>query len=121
MFLDYFSLAICIVGLSLVFYTFIFIHDIPYQVAKKRNHPQTDAIHVACWLSIFTLEALWPLVFLWAVMNPKPISVSVGVNEEREKKLQDQINLLQGELSHVRASMATLAMPQSETQPGAKS
>jgi len=31
-----------------VFYTFIFIHDIPYEQAKKRNHPQADAIHVAC-------------------------------------------------------------------------
>ena len=65
MFLEYFSLVILIVGLTLVFYTFIYIHDIPYQIAKKRNHPQAEAIHVACWLSVFTLNALWPLVFMW--------------------------------------------------------
>ena len=116
MFLDYFSLVICIVGLSLVFYTFIYIHDIPYEIAKKRNHPQADAIHVACWLSIFTLEALWPLVFLWAVMNPKPMSVSIGVDEAREKKLQDQITALQGELTQMRTDVASRAAPQPEAR-----
>ena len=41
MFLDYLALGITLMGLTLVFYTFIYIHDIPYQIAKKRNHPQT--------------------------------------------------------------------------------
>jgi len=40
MFLSYFALAVLLFGLLLVFYTFIFIHDIPYEQAKKRNHPQ---------------------------------------------------------------------------------
>ena len=64
MFLNYLSLAITLVGLTLVFYTFIFIHDIPYELAKKRNHPHTESIHVGCWLSLFTLHALWPFLFL---------------------------------------------------------
>jgi len=114
MFLDYFALVVCLIGLTLVFYTFIYIHDIPYQIAKKRNHPQAEAIHVACWISVFTLEALWPLVFLWAVMNPKPVAVSIGVDEERERKLQDQINVLQGELAQMHVHIAGLAVPRPE-------
>lgn len=77
MFLSYFALAVLMIGLLLVFYTFIYIHDIPYEQAKKRNHPQAEAIHVACWLSVFTLHAIWPLVFLWAVMKPRPLSVAI--------------------------------------------
>jgi hypothetical protein len=71
-FLDYLALAILLMGLTAVFYTFIYIHDIPYDIAKHRNHPQKDAIHVGCWLSLFTLHAIWPLVFMWAVSKQGP-------------------------------------------------
>ncbi|MEO2089048.1 MAG: DUF3302 domain-containing protein [Gemmataceae bacterium] len=72
MFLDYLALVILLVGLTVTFYTFIFIHDIPYKVAKARNHPYTEAIHVAGWLSLFTLHAIWPFVWIWAVSYRKP-------------------------------------------------
>ena len=38
------------------FYAVIGLCDIPYQIAKKRNHPQRDAIHVAGWVSLLTLH-----------------------------------------------------------------
>ena len=71
MFLDYLALVILLAGLTLVFYAFIYIHDLPHKIAEKRHHPQEEAIHVACWLSLFTLHALWPLIYIWAVMHPK--------------------------------------------------
>lgn|SRR5262245_38825503 len=71
MFLDYLALVILIIGLTLTFYAFIYIHDLPYKIAHKRHHPQAEAIHVACWLSLFTLHALWPFVYIWACMHPK--------------------------------------------------
>ena len=39
-----------------------------HQIAVNNHHPHASAIHVACWLSVFTLHALWPLVYLWAIM-----------------------------------------------------
>jgi hypothetical protein len=72
MFLDYLSLIILLMGLTLVFYGFIYIHDLPHKIAKKRHHPHEEAIHVACWLSLFTLHAMWPLVYVWAVTHKKP-------------------------------------------------
>ena len=57
MFLDYLSLVILLMGLTLVFYTFVYIHDLPHKIAKQREHPHEEAIHVACWLSLFTLHA----------------------------------------------------------------
>ena len=71
MFLDYLALVILLAGLTLVFYAFIYIHDLPYKIAEKRHHPQAEAIHVACWLSLFTLHAIWPFVYVWSVMHPK--------------------------------------------------
>ena len=65
--------------LVIIFYTFIYIHELPYEAAKHRNHPQQDAIFVACWLSLFTLHAIWPLVFIWALSHKeKPEGASVG-------------------------------------------
>ncbi len=77
MLLSYFSLAVLLIGLMLVFYTFIYIHDIPYEIAKRRGHSQTEAIHMACWLSLFTLHAIWPIVYLWAIAKPLPLRVAV--------------------------------------------
>lgn len=85
MFLDYLSLAILLMGLTLVFYTFIYIHDIPYQIAKKRHHPHEEAIHVAGWLSLFTLHAIWPIVFIWAVSHQrKPEGTHAGDGPEAD-------------------------------------
>jgi hypothetical protein len=72
MFLDYLALFLLLLSLTAVFYLFIFIHDLPYKIAKERDHPYADAIGVAQWLALFTLNALWPLVFMWAVAHKKP-------------------------------------------------
>ncbi len=72
MFLEYLSLAILLAGLTLVFFGFIALHEIPHKIAKKNGHPHAEAIGVAGWLSLFTLHAIWPIVFIWAVMYNKP-------------------------------------------------
>ena len=51
-----------------LFYGIIAIHDIPYNMAKKRNHPHADAIHTAGWISLFTLHAIWPFLWIWATL-----------------------------------------------------
>jgi hypothetical protein len=71
MFLDYLALALLLLSLTAVFYLFIYIHDLPHTVAKRREHPHEEAIHIACWLSLFTLHAIWPIVFIWAVSHKK--------------------------------------------------
>ena len=66
--LEYIALGILVfVGITL-FYGVIAIHDIPYEIAKHRNHPQQDAIHVAGWISLFTLHVLWPFLWIWATL-----------------------------------------------------
>ncbi|WP_333891670.1 DUF3302 domain-containing protein [Atlantibacter subterraneus] len=68
MFLNYFALGVLIVVFLVIFYGVIIIHDIPYEIAKKRNHPHADAIHVAGWVSLFTLHVIWPFLWIWATL-----------------------------------------------------
>lgn len=93
MILSYVALAVLVVMIIVVVYVFIWIHDIPYTLAKKRNHPNQHAIHIACWLSLFTLHALWPFVFIWAIA----------------KKPQFEVILVKGE--------GTPALPSGEPEP----
>src|SRR5215471_13219091 len=50
------------------FYSIIAIHDVPYEIAHRRDHPHQDAIHAAGWVSLFTLHALWPFLWIWAML-----------------------------------------------------
>lgn len=45
--LDYLALGILVFAGVTLFYLIIVIHDIPYEIAKHRNHPHQDALHVA--------------------------------------------------------------------------
>ena len=66
-FLNYFALGLLIFVVITLFYGIIAIHDIPYLIAKSRHHPHSDAIHAAGWVSLFTLHALWPFLWIWAM------------------------------------------------------
>lgn len=66
-FLNYFALGLLIFVFVTLFYGVIAIHDVPYEIAKHRNHPHQDAIHAAGWVSLFTLHALWPFLWIWAM------------------------------------------------------
>ena len=66
-FLNYFALGILFFVVVVLFYGIIAIHDIPHVIAKSRNHPHQDAIHAAGWVSLFTLHALWPFLWIWAM------------------------------------------------------
>lgn len=68
MVLDYVALAILILIIGLVVYGLIAVWGIPYEIAKARNHPHQDAIGAATWVSLFTLGALWPFLWIWAMM-----------------------------------------------------
>ena len=68
MFLDYFALFLVFFVLIFVFYAVIAIHDIPYEISVHRQHPHQDAIHIAGWVSLFTLHVLWPFLWIWATL-----------------------------------------------------
>jgi hypothetical protein len=104
--LDYFALGLLFfVGLVL-FYGIIALHDIPYEIAVHRNHPHQDAIHATGWVSLFTLHALWPFLWIWAMAyredrgwgfgDGQSPQVHVAHLEQQVADLQNRIERLEG-------------------------
>lgn len=103
--MNIFALLLLLFVVLTLFYGFIAIHDIPYEISKKRNHPHQDSIHVAGWVSLFTLHAIWPFLWIWATLyredrgwgfsqtgGPVPASMEqVSALEQRLAKLEQQL------------------------------
>ncbi|WP_456295170.1 DUF3302 domain-containing protein [Vibrio sp. AK197] len=96
MFLDYFALGMLIFVSLVLFYGVIAIHDIPYEIAKERDHPHQDAIHYAGWVSLFTLHALWPFLWIWATLWRK----ERGWGFKQQNKLNHDLSLKMEQMDH---------------------
>ena len=66
--LEYVALGMLIFVGLVFFYGILAIHDIPYEIAKRRGHPHLEAIHNAGWISMFTLHSIWPFLWIWATV-----------------------------------------------------
>lgn len=91
--LDYFALFLVFFVFITIFYGIIVIHDIPYEIAHKRNHPHQDAIHVAGWVSLFTLHAIWPFLWIWATLY-KP-GTGWGFSQQQKLQLESELKQMQ--------------------------
>ncbi|HAZ76159.1 MULTISPECIES: DUF3302 domain-containing protein [Enterobacteriaceae] len=103
MFLNYFALGILIFVFLVLFYGIIIIHDIPYRIAKARNHPHADAIHIAGWVSLFTLHVLWPFLWIWATLYrpERGWGMQSHLNGGSELPLQQRVEALERELKRM--------------------
>lgn len=83
-------------------YLIIYIHDIPYEIAKKRNHPHQDAFHVAGWVSLFLMHSIWPILWIWAYWykddTPQKIVVERSKSEDKIVALESEIEALKSEI-----------------------
>jgi CBS domain containing-hemolysin-like protein len=72
--------VICIVpigGIAL----FWLVHVLPEKIAHKRHHPQKDAIHTLCLLSLVFGGLLWPVAWLWAYTKPTAYRLAYGTEK----------------------------------------
>jgi hypothetical protein len=53
---------------------------LPGRIARKRNHPQADAINVAGWLGALFAGIFWPLALIWAFYKPDPQQVEIAAD-----------------------------------------
>jgi len=100
--LEYFALGIVVFVFIFIFYGIIVVHDIPYEIAVHRDHPHQDAIHVAGWISLFTLGVIWPFLWIWATLY-KP-----GTGWGMLKTLDDKENALAKEVAELKQQVADL-------------
>ncbi|RTR40875.1 DUF3302 domain-containing protein [Shewanella canadensis] len=115
MFLDYFALGVILFVAIFIFYGVIVIHDIPYEIAKKRNHPQQDALHVAGWVSLFTLHAIWPFLWIWATLYREDRGWGFNSVIERELALEGEVKLLSDTVAQLELRLQSIE--QSGEQP----
>jgi len=113
MMLEYFALFLVFFVAIAIFYGIIAIHDIPYEIAVHRQHPHQDAIHIAGWVSLFTLHVLWPFLWIWSTLyredrgwgfgagstgDGSPGQSSLARLEARVKTLGEQLATLESRL-----------------------
>lgn len=108
MFLDYVALFILLFVCVFIFYGIIAIHDIPYEIAKKRNHPQQDALHIAGWVSLFTLHAIWPFLWIWATLYREDRGWGFQALEKREDALEQEVDTLKQRIEALEAQCAAV-------------
>ncbi|MEZ9700163.1 DUF3302 domain-containing protein [Vibrio sp. 10N.261.46.E12] len=102
--LEYFALFLVFFVFLTLFYGIIVIHDIPYEIAHKRNHPHQDAIHVAGWVSLFTLHAIWPFLWIWATLYKPDVGWGVSAHAEENAK---QLEQLKAEVAELKSQIKT--------------
>lgn len=106
-YLDQIALFFLIFASIAVFYGVIAIHDIPYEIAKKRNHPHLEAIHYAGWVSLFTLHVIWPFLWIWATLWDKDKGWGNG-NRQKEAITLMNLSDFSKELPNLEARNAKL-------------
>ncbi|AAO08400.1 DUF3302 domain-containing protein [Vibrio vulnificus] len=108
MFLDYFALGLLVFVALVIFYGIIVIHDIPYEIAKEREHPHQDAIHYAGWVSLFTLHTIWPFLWIWATLWRKERGWGFQKLEEEQHDMHHRVDQLIDEVKQLREEVDQL-------------
>ena len=99
--LEYAALIILIVMVIFVIYLVIYIHDIPYEIAKKRKHPHQDAIHTAGWVSLFLMHTIWPFLWIWATLYKPGVGWGMSSGGDEPAAAPESITELQERVSRL--------------------
>jgi hypothetical protein len=78
MYLAWFVICFVPIGGIVLFWM---VHVLPEKIAHKRHHPQRDAIHVLCLLSLAFGGLLWPIAWLWAYVKPVTYQLAYGTEK----------------------------------------
>ena len=93
---------------------FWIVHVLPEKIAAKRHHPNKDAIHVLCLLSLVFGGMLWPIAWLWAYTRPVAHKLAYGTEKHEDyfveqgelaatgKLAEEHVAQLRAELEHLK-------------------
>jgi hypothetical protein len=110
-YLAWFIIVFVPIGAIVLFWM---VHVLPEKIAHKRHHPQRDAIHTLCLLSLVFGGLLWPIAWLWAYVKPVTYRAAYGTDKhddyfhEHGAKAK-QGELLEHELAHLREELDAMA------------
>jgi len=104
--------VICIVPI-VVIVLFWMVHVMPEKIAEKRHHPQKEAIHTLCLLSLVFGGLLWPIAWLWAYTRPVAYKLAYGTekHEDYHTELGEKARageLLAPQIEHLRQELEAM-------------
>ena len=87
-------------------YLFWMVHILPEKIAEKNGHPQKEAIHMLCMLSLVFGGLLWPFAFLWAKSKPVFYKLAYGVDKLEKEMHDDEVRIakLEAELAQLKTA-----------------
>lgn len=93
---------------------FWMVHVMPEKIAHKNHHPQAQAIHTLCLLSLVFGGMLWPLAWLWAYTKPIGYRSAYGTDKHDDyyHEMGDKAGrgeLLDDEIEHLRHDLDNMA------------
>jgi len=68
-FLDFFAWVVLIILLVSAVAMFFIAGSLPGHIAKSRNHPWSQAVTVAGWVTLICGFVLWPIALIWALVD----------------------------------------------------
>ena len=92
--LDIFALVVILILLAVVIWLVVLLGSMPGNIARKRNHPQAEAITALGWIGIITLGVSWFIAIAWAYYIPHRSEQSNGL-KKRVDELESQVRQLQ--------------------------
>jgi len=92
--LDIFALIVIALLIAVVIWLVVLLGSWPGNIARKRNHPQAEAISALGWIGIITLGASWLVAIVWAYYIPLEDGQSPDL-KKRIESLESQLQELQ--------------------------
>ena len=92
MVLDIFALVVIAILLALVIWLVVLLGNMPGEIARKRKHPQAEAITALGWIGLITMGLGWFVAMVWAYYEPDATSSDL---EKRVKELESKMTSLQ--------------------------
>ncbi len=93
MVLDIFALVVIALLLGVVIWLVVLLGNMPGEIARKRNHPQAQAITALGWIGLITMGIGWFVAIVWAYYKP----------DAADSDLQQRVKNLENQLKHVQA------------------
>lgn len=94
MLLDIFALIVMGILIAVVIVAVVKLGPLPGNIAKKRGHPQADAINVLGWIGVITLGLAWPFALVWAYTRTA---------EQQATYLSERVAFLETELAALKS------------------
>ena len=91
MFFDIFAFIVFGILFLAIVIAIVGLGSLPGNIARRRGHPQADAITAAGWIGIASLGIFWPIAFVWAFLRPADDAVAQTSQKSEESNRSDDV------------------------------